>query len=85
MDTWSMHNQEFVPAGLTSQIASVVESQKQMLVMFKDVSQRINTLESTVAGFKSSSVSSSSPEEKKRVPYQLTNYYFLLIIIIQLI
>ena len=75
---WSippMHEQ--LPRSHTNgQLASLVESQKQLMVMFKDVAQRIGTLESTVASLKSQAdsgpSSSSSPEEKKRIPSQLT-------------
>ena len=70
-----MHEQPH--RGQTSnQLASLVESQKQLMVMFKDVAQRIGTLENTVASLKSQAdsgpSSSSSPEEKKRIPSQLT-------------
>ena len=70
-----MHEQSF-HGRTNSQLASLVESQKQLMAMFKDVTQRIGTLENTVKSLKSvaDSVpsSSSSPEGKKRIPSQLT-------------
>ena len=57
------------------QLALLFESQKQLMMMFQDASQRISTLENAVANIKSnagSPSSSSSPEQKKRIPSQLT-------------
>ena len=58
------------------QLASILDSQKQLMSMFKDMGQRLSTLETTVAGLQSQADSGpsscTSPEEKKRVPSQLT-------------
>ena len=47
-----------------------------MMSMFKDMGQRLSSLEATVAALQShtdsGTSSSSSPEEKKMVPSQLT-------------
>ena len=59
-----------------NQLSTVVESQKQLMVMFKDLTQRIGTLENTVSDLiskvDSGSSTSTSNEEKMRIPSVLT-------------
>ena len=59
-----------------NQLSTVVESQKQLMVMFKDLTQRIGTLENTVSDLTSKvdsgSSTSTSNEEKMRIPSVLT-------------
>lgn len=61
------------------QLTTLIESQKELMSMFKDMGERLSSLESTVSALQSqvdSGPSSySSPEEKKRVPSQLTVSY----------
>ena len=55
-----------------NQLSTVVESQKLLMVMFKDLTQRIGTLENTVSDLTSKvdsgSGTSTSNEEKMRIP-----------------
>ena len=59
-----------------NQLSTVVESQKQLMVMFKDLTQRIGTLKNTVSDLTSKvdsgSGTSTSNEEKMRIPSILT-------------
>lgn len=58
------------------QLTTQLESQKQLMSMFRDMGQRLSTLESSFAALQtqadSSQSSSGSPEERKRIPSQLT-------------
>ena len=70
-----MHGNSF-HGHTNGQLTTILESQKQLMSMFKDMGQRLSTLESSVAALQSQAdsgpSSSSSPEEKRRVPSQLT-------------
>ena len=70
-----MHENSF-HGHTNGQLTTILKSQKQLMSMFKDMGQRLSTLESSVAALQSQAdscpSSSSSPEEKKRVPSQLT-------------
>lgn len=74
-----MHAPMPFPGRTNGQLTTIIESQKELMSMFKDMGQRLSTLESTVSALQSQvdsgPSSSSSPEEKKRVPSCLTVSY----------
>lgn len=78
MDQWTtppMYSHPF-HGQTNSQLTTLLESQKQVLSMLKDMGQRLCTVESSVSALKaqvnSGSSCCSSTEEKRRVPAQLT-------------